>query len=572
MYRQGQLVNVLESILLSQNSPWSPYFRGLSGSKLTPIDALTLGLAFMYGGADNSNLSGVSQIEERLERCEIREERDTVIRCDLPEPSVDKDKYIEMPDQCDSQCDSSEECNALQQCDNYGKCDSNDQLKTRVSNDQSRTRVSDDKSDRSDLCITRCDNANSSLQCYTNLQCDNFEQRDTRVQSDGTGQCDGREVNNNDSNDKEGATGSSIHSFADIVYYKAKFLMKTENTMNLSKTKVKVDESEPNYYEEAPFERRDVMVKKDKWVTDLYTVDSILGKGKFGEVKRCRERRTGRQLAAKFIEVNGPQDRLDVLNEVEIMKHLQHPRLLQLYDAFENRENFCLVMELVNGGELFERVINDDFILTEKACVMFMRQICDGVAFMHSQSILHLDMKPENILCLTREGNRIKIIDFGLARKYDPKEDLRVLFGTPEFVAPEVVNFDRIYPSTDMWSVGVICYVLLSGLSPFMGESESETLSNVTMAKWDFTAEEFESISSEAKDFISKLLVKEPRKRMSASDCLEHQWLRRSVKREGKLLERSLSKKRLRKFVYRRKWQKAINAMLALRRMGVALS
>nr|KAI8760270.1 myosin light chain kinase family member 4-like [Biomphalaria glabrata] len=572
MYRQGQLVNVLESILLSQNSPWSPYFRGLSGSKLTPIDALTLGLAFMYGGADNSNLSGVSQIEERLERCEIREERDTVIRCDLPERSVDKDKYIEMPDQCDSQCDSSEECNALQQCDNYGKCDSNDQLKTRVSNDQSRTRVSDDKSDRSDLCITRCDNANSSLQCYTNLQCDNFEQRDTRVQSDGTGQCDGREVNNNDSNDKEGATGSSIHLFADIVYYKAKFLMKTENTMNLSKTKVKVDESEPNYYEEAPFERRDVMVKKDKWVTDLYTVDSILGKGKFGEVKRCRERRTGRQLAAKFIEVNGPQDRLDVLNEVEIMKHLQHPRLLQLYDAFENRENFCLVMELVNGGELFERVINDDFILTEKACVMFMRQICDGVAFMHSQSILHLDMKPENILCLTREGNRIKIIDFGLARKYDPKEDLRVLFGTPEFVAPEVVNFDRIYPSTDMWSVGVICYVLLSGLSPFMGESESETLSNVTMAKWDFTAEEFESISSEAKDFISKLLVKEPRKRMSASDCLEHQWLRRSVKREGKLLERSLSKKRLRKFVYRRKWQKAINAMLALRRMGVALS
>lgn len=222
MYRQGQLVNVLESILLSQNSPWSPYFRGLSGSKLTPIDALTLGLAFMYGGADNSNLSGVSQIEERLERCEIREERDTVIRCDLPERSVDKDKYIEMPDQCDSQCDSSEECNALQQCDNYGKCDSNDQLKTRVSNDQSRTRVSDDKSDRSDLCITRCDNANSSLQCYTNLQCDNFEQRDTRVQSDGTGQCDGREVNNNDSNDKEGATGSSIHLFADIVYYKAK--------------------------------------------------------------------------------------------------------------------------------------------------------------------------------------------------------------------------------------------------------------------------------------------------------------------------------------------------------------
>ncbi|CAL1548444.1 unnamed protein product [Lymnaea stagnalis] len=381
-------------------------------------------------------------------------------------------------------------------------------------------------------------------------------------------QCGLCEVNNNGS---ESTMGHSELAYSGICYYKAKCLMKSEGIMTSSKDKVKVDESEPNYYEEAPFETREVSVKKDKWVTDLYTVDSVLGKGKFGEVKRCRERRTGRQLAAKFIEVNGPQDRTDILNEVEIMKHLQHPRLLQLYDAFEHRERFCLVMELVNGGELFERVINDDFILTEKACVMFMRQICDGVAFMHSQNILHLDMKPENILCLTREGNRIKIIDFGLARKYNPKDDLRVLFGTPEFVAPEVVNFDPIYPATDLWSVGVICYVLLSGLSPFMGESEAETLSNVTMARWDFNAEEFESISNEAKDFITKLLVKDPRKRMTASECLEHQWLRRSVKRESHLPERSLSKKRLRKFVYRRKWQKAINAMLALRRMGVSL-
>ncbi|XP_012945119.1 myosin light chain kinase 3 [Aplysia californica] len=366
--------------------------------------------------------------------------------------------------------------------------------------------------------------------------------------------------------------GHSADAFSGICFYKVKTLLARTAEMD-SKERVKVDESEPVGGEEAPFERRDITVKKDRWVTDLYTVDTILGKGKFGEVKKCRERRTGRHLAAKFIEVGGIQDRKDILNEVDIMKSLQHPRLLQLYDAFENRDSFCLVMELVNGGELFERVINDDFILTEKACVMFMRQICDGVAFMHSQNILHLDMKPENILCLTREGNRIKIIDFGLARKYNPKDDLRVLFGTPEFVAPEVVNFDPISPSTDLWSIGVICYVLLSGLSPFMGESEQETLSNVTFATWDFSAEEFNSISNEAKDFISKLLLKDPRKRMSASSCLDHQWLRRSVKREGNNTpERSLSKKRLRKFVYRRKWQKAINAMLALRRMGVTLS
>ncbi|XP_048241778.1 myosin light chain kinase, smooth muscle-like isoform X2 [Haliotis rufescens] len=337
-------------------------------------------------------------------------------------------------------------------------------------------------------------------------------------------------------------------------------------------TKVHVDESEPTGGDEFPFEVKEVQIRKDKWVTDEYHIDMLLGKGKFGEVKKCREKRSGRMLAAKFIDITCASDRKDIANEVDIMKSLQHPRLLQLYAAFENKTSFCLVLELINGGELFERVINDDFILTEKACVMFLRQICEGVGFMHSKNILHLDMKPENILCLTREGNRIKIIDFGLARKFCPKEDLRVLFGTPEFVAPEVVNFDPINYATDMWSIGVICYVLLSGLSPFMGDTEAETLVNVTTAQWDFNAEEFDSISKEAKDFISKLLIKDRRKRMSAAECLEHQWLRRSVKRESHIPERSLSTKRLRKFVYRRKWQKAINAMLALRRMGVTLT
>lgn len=114
----------------------------------------------------------------------------------------------------------------------------------------------------------------------------------------------------------------------------------------------------------------------------------------------------------------------------------------------------------MEGGELFDRVLDEKFILTERACSIFMRQICDAVAYIHGNNIIHLDMKPENILCLTESGNRIKIIDFGLAREYDPDNKLQVLFGTPEFVAPEVVNFEAISFATDMWSVGVIAYVL----------------------------------------------------------------------------------------------------------------
>ncbi|XP_022194515.2 probable serine/threonine-protein kinase nek3 isoform X2 [Nilaparvata lugens] len=221
------------------------------------------------------------------------------------------------------------------------------------------------------------------------------------------------------------------------------------------------------------------------------------------------------------------QERRNVEREVDIMRTLQHPRLIQLYDAFEISNVMCVIQELIEGGELFERVIDDDFILTEKACTVFVRQICEAVEFIHSQHILHLDLKPENILCLTRTGNRIKIIDFGLARKIEPDKKLQVLFGTPEFVAPEVVNFDQIGFGTDMWSVGVICYVLLSGLSPFMGETDVETMANVTIAQYDFDDDAFDDISQDAKDFISKLLMKNREQRMSASDCLLHSWLRR---------------------------------------------
>ncbi|CAF0843556.1 unnamed protein product [Didymodactylos carnosus] len=325
-----------------------------------------------------------------------------------------------------------------------------------------------------------------------------------------------------------------------------------------------------------PFLPRNVAIKKTKWVTDEYDLLEFLGRGKFGEVKKCREKLTDRQLAAKFIQISKEQDRIEAINEIDIMKALQHPRLLQLYDAYEKKGEICLIMELITGGELFERVIDDDFILTERLCELYMMQICEGVQFMHLSNIIHLDMKPENILCLNRDGHRIKIIDFGLARKYDPTKQLKVLFGTPEFVAPEVINFDRVGYGTDMWSVGVICYVLLSGLSPFMGDNDNDTYANINRANYDFDDEAFSDISMDAKDFISKLLVKDKDKRLAAKHCLQHPWLTRhpktvSPKNIDDETEKKLSTKKLRRFVIRRRWQKAVNALLALQRMGMTL-
>ncbi|XP_043267355.1 serine/threonine-protein kinase par-1-like isoform X2 [Venturia canescens] len=248
-------------------------------------------------------------------------------------------------------------------------------------------------------------------------------------------------------------------------------------------------------------------------------------RGKFGTVYHCKEKTSGLMLAAKVVTTTRKEDRRSVEREVEIMRRLQHPRLIQLYDAIDTGKQIYVILELIQGGELFERVIDEDFVLTERSCAVFMRQICEGIEFVHAQHILHLDMKPENILCLTKEGNRIKIIDFGLARQYDPRKKMQVLFGTPEFVAPEVVNFDQIGFGTDMWSIGVICYVLLSGLSPFMGDTDVETMANVTIAKYDFDHDAFADISEDAKDFIRCLLVKDKEKRSTAATCRQHRWL-----------------------------------------------
>ncbi|CAK9825146.1 Myosin light chain kinase, smooth muscle [Anthophora retusa] len=327
---------------------------------------------------------------------------------------------------------------------------------------------------------------------------------------------------------------------------------------------IRVDESDPVGEIEPSFPYRDVTVRRGVEFKDNYDIQSEIGRGKFGTVYRCKEKASGLMLAAKVVTTAKKEDRRAVEREVEIMRRLQHPRLIQLYDAIDAGKQIYVILELIEGGELFERVIDDDFVLTERSCTVFMRQICEGIEFIHRQNILHLDLKPENILCLTKEGNRIKIIDFGLAREYDPKKKLQVLFGTPEFVAPEVVNFDQIGYGTDMWSIGVICYVLLSGLSPFMGDTDIETMANVTIAKYDFDHDAFADISDDAKDFIRCLLVKDKEKRPSAGQLLEHRWLEAA-------LENPICKIRLKRYVIKKRWIKAVNTILALKRMGAHL-
>ncbi|CDQ58662.1 unnamed protein product [Oncorhynchus mykiss] len=276
----------------------------------------------------------------------------------------------------------------------------------------------------------------------------------------------------------------------------------------------------------APFNHRIVSAKPNQ-INNFYTINrvEILGGGRFGQVHKCMENSSGLTLASKIIKARSQKEKEVVKNEIMVMNQLDHANLIQLYAAYESRNDIILVLEYVDGGELFDRIIDENYTLMELDTVMFIRQICEGLQHMHKMYILHLDLKPENILCVSRVTNKIKIIDFGLARKYMPREKLRVNFGTPEFLAPEVVNYDFVSFNTDMWSLGVITYMLLSGLCPFLGDNNPETLNNILACQWNFDEEEFTDISEEAKDFISKLLIVNKSWRIGASEALRHPWL-----------------------------------------------
>ncbi|XP_034744073.1 myosin light chain kinase 2, skeletal/cardiac muscle isoform X2 [Etheostoma cragini] len=276
----------------------------------------------------------------------------------------------------------------------------------------------------------------------------------------------------------------------------------------------------------APFNHHTVSAKPNQ-IINFYTINwqEVLGGGRFGQVHKCVENSSGLTLAAKVIKARSLKEKEVVKNEIQVMNNLDHANLIQLYAAYESRNDIILVLEYVGGGELFDRIIDENYTLMELDAVLFIRQICDGLQHMHKMYILHLDLKPENILCVSRVTNKIKIIDFGLARIYKPREKLRVNFGTPEFLAPEVINYDFVSFNTDMWSLGVITYMLLSGLCPFLGDDDNETLNNILACKWNFEEQEFVDTSEEAKDFISKLLIVNKSWRMGASEALRHPWL-----------------------------------------------
>ncbi|XP_072453059.1 death-associated protein kinase 1 isoform X2 [Notamacropus eugenii] len=309
---------------------------------------------------------------------------------------------------------------------------------------------------------------------------------------------------------------------------------------------------------------------------DYYDTGEELGSGQFAVVKKCREKSTGLQYAAKFIKKRRTKSsrrgvsREDIEREVNILKEIQHPNVITLHDVYENKTDVILILELVAGGELFDFLAEKES-LTEEEATEFLKQILNGVYYLHSQHIAHFDLKPENIMLLDRNvpKPRIKIIDFGLAHKIDFGNEFKNIFGTPEFVAPEIVNYEPLGLEADMWSIGVITYILLSGTSPFLGDTKQETLANVSAVNYEFEEEFFNNTSALAKDFIRRLLVKDPKKRMTIQDSLQHPWIKPKDSQQALSRKASaVNMEKFKKFAARKKWKQSVRLISLCQRLS----
>eukprot|EP00118_Oscarella_pearsei_P025943 m.309085 g.309085 ORF g.309085 m.309085 type:complete len:347 (+) comp45466_c0_seq1:648-1688(+) len=290
-----------------------------------------------------------------------------------------------------------------------------------------------------------------------------------------------------------------------------------------------------------------------------YNVQEQLGKGQYGVVKLCHDKETGQKYAAKYIRKRKGRTGAsiaDIRREMDVMNKLtKGPHLMGLHDAFETPNEVVLVLDHISGGELFDHLAAMD-CLTEGETVEFTKQVLKALKIMHENQIVHLDLKPENLMLRDERKKELILIDFGLARELTHKE-LKLMLGTAEFVAPEIVSYDPISTATDMWSLGVLVYIMLSGCSPFMGDSDAETYANIKAGEYDFDEDYFGDVSDEAKDFIEKLLVPDPKGRMTVDDCQDHQWI--SPAKAPSM--RRLDSKRLRRFNARRKLKAGLNAV-----------
>ncbi|XP_059360895.1 calcium/calmodulin-dependent protein kinase type 1D-like [Carassius carassius] len=301
-------------------------------------------------------------------------------------------------------------------------------------------------------------------------------------------------------------------------------------------------------------------------IKEMFEFKEVLGTGAFSEVVLAEERSTGKMFAVKCIPkkaLKGKESSIE--NEIAVLRKIKHENIVALEDICESPNHLYLIMQLVSGGELFDRIVEKGFY-TEKDASTLIRQVLDAVNYLHSMGIVHRDLKPENLLYFNpQDASKIMISDFGLSKMEGTGDVMSTACGTPGYVAPEVLAQKPYSKAVDCWSIGVIAYILLCGYPPFYDENDSKLFEQILKADYEFDAPYWDDISDSAKNFISCLMEKDPSKRYTCEQALRHPWIAGDTAL-CKNIHESVSRQ-MRKNFAKSKWRQAFNATAVVRHM-----
>ena len=271
-------------------------------------------------------------------------------------------------------------------------------------------------------------------------------------------------------------------------------------------------------------------ISKSSKIKEVYDIDpNPIGKGTFGVVLRVIHKVTKQVRAAKSIAKAQIADMAKFKMEIEILRSMDHPNIVKLFEWFEDEVNLYLIMEYCSGGELFEMIEKKRSFSEEDAKIIF-KQMMNAISYLHSKNIVHRDLKPENLVFESKNPDEtLKLIDFGLSKMYkDPKSGevirLRTMAGSTYYVAPEVLTGNYTV-ACDIWSCGVILFILFAGYPPFLGDTDKQVLENVIKGKIHFDEAEWSKVSKQAKDLILRILTKVS-ERPTAVQVLNDPWFK----------------------------------------------
>ncbi|XP_061523025.1 serine/threonine-protein kinase H1-like [Phycodurus eques] len=328
-----------------------------------------------------------------------------------------------------------------------------------------------------------------------------------------------------------------------------------------TKSKTRISSGQTVMKDEKQYEERGdtYKAKFDVRVTARYHIKALIGRGSFSRVVRAEHRTSRRPFAIKLMEAEAPQAREVCAAELAVLRRVHHPNVVRLVEVFQGPRRVYVVLELATGGELLDRVVSRGRY-TERDATQALRMVLAGVGYLHSLGITHRDLKPENLLYYhPGVDSRLLVTDFGLATfggavasaisesaqsadvtGTSSTWSLRTTCGTPEYMAPEVVLRKHYSCAVDMWAVGVIAYILLSGSMPFEDDTRTRLFRSIVRRKYSFRGNPWPFVSDPAKDFICALLELDPDRRLSAEQASRHSWILSAS--SARNLQRSISR------------------------------